>query len=411
MAEQNFCSACGAKRVAGARFCIECGVSIGSRLPIANASTLTTRYAPLFVVLCVVLAGGGTILYGYLNPTVRPAPPPRNPGAPPSGPAPSSGGMPQGEMPPSHPPIAVPDQVKDAIKDMIAKAKAAPEDLPQWKKLGEVLYRAGQIDPSYLSEAGSTYQHVLDKTPDDTETLRALGNVAYDQQHPDIAQDYYSRYLKLKPDDLDVRTDLGTMFLSNSQPLQAMREYEAVLKQDPKFFQAQFNVAIAYRSQGKTEESLAALEKAREIAPDAETKTQVEQLIAKAKGQPVPGEVAAAPHGMGEAPPAGSAPAAGAPAAAAPTKEGFQGAAEKLFRSNPIMGPKVQRIEWSGPTTAKVILKDFPMDQMGPEMKGMFGERMKGRIREQKTASNVTDPTTIELVDEASGRVMETLKE
>ena len=392
----RFCANCGAKLLSAANFCVECGERQASaKGRRAGLGYLTERYAPVFIVLAVLLIGGGAVLYGRLTPQAAPTVPRRD------APAPPAAGDSSGALPENHPPIAIPEQVKQTIREIVQKAAAAPDDMDLWKKAAEVQYRAGQLEPGYLSDAAAAYRHVLEHEPDNIDVMRALGNIAYDQQQPDLALDYYQRYLKKKPDDLEVQTDLGTMYLSNGQAQQALDVYEAVLKSDPSFFQAQFNLAIAYRSLGQNEKSTAALEKSRSMAPDDKTRAQVDQLLARAKGLPPPPAEA------------GNKAVAQAPQtpAAAPGGATFQAAAEQLFRQNPIMGPKVQRVEWTGPESAKVYLKDFPMDQMGPEMRAMFGERMKGRIKDQKAAHQVTQATSFALVDEASGRVMETIAE
>jgi hypothetical protein len=51
------------------------------------------------------------------------------------------------------------------------------------------------------------------------------------------------------------------------------------------------------------------------------------------------------------------------------------------------------------------------MDQMPPEMRTMFMDRMKGRIKDRKEAYKVTEVARFELVDESSGRVMDTIAE
>ncbi|HVM97439.1 MAG TPA: tetratricopeptide repeat protein [Candidatus Acidoferrales bacterium] len=402
----RFCPSCGAKLVSQANFCVECGEPQGgAKSPRAGVGLLIERFAPLFVVLAVVLVGGGVILYGSSNPKTPAVVPPRATGSAPNA-------AQQGGLPDSHPPITIPDEVKQTIRDMVQKAQAAPDDLDAWRRAADVQYRAGQLDPSYLSEAGAAYRHIVDKNPNDLDALRGLGNVAYDQQQPDIASEYYKQYLDKKPDDLEVRTDLGTMYLQAGQAQKALETYEAVLKTNPTFFQAQFNLAIAYRSLNQSDKVIEALEKATKLAPDDSTRAQVDGLLARAKGLPVP-----TPAGHpGMMPPAqmadmGAPGGAAAEAPAAAPAANFQAAAEGLFRQNPIMGPKVQRVEWSDANHAKVYVRDFPMDQMGDAMRDMFADRMKGRIKEKKAAFNVSSATHFDIVDEPSGRVMTSVEE
>ena len=383
----RFCTGCGAKLLAEARFCVECGAESGGG-PAARGPSVSwvPRYAPLLITLTVLLVGAVVVTVGVTNPKAAPPAPRRNE-------APAAVG--EGAMPPGHPPVQVPEEVKQTIRDLATQAAAAPSDVAKWKQLAEVQLRAGEIDLAYLADAESSYKHLLELEPQNLDVIRSLGNITFDRKETDQAIAYYQQYLKQQPDDLEVKTDLGTMQLSAGHVDAALLIYEEVLKINPKFFQAQFNTAIAYRTKGDAEKTATALEKARDMAPDDSTRTQVDQLLAHLKGQPP-----AAPAG---------APAVAAPAAVAGGT--FQADTEALFKQNPVLGPKVQRVEWSSATSAKVVVRDFPMDQMGPEMRDMFTDRMKGRIREKKTAYKITDSTRFEIFDEASNHVVETITE
>ena len=396
----RFCVSCGAKLLPGSNFCVECGERQGgSRMARRLSSSSLQRYAPILAVLAVVVVVGGVIAVGVLNPK----PPPSVPGRG----GPQTAGDMSGKLPEGHPPIAVPEEVKQAIREIAKKAEAAPDDLDVWKHLAEVQYRVGQIDPGYLPQAETSYRHLLEREPDNPDVLRGLGNIAFDQDRNDDAIGFYEKYLKLKPDDLDVQTDLGTMYLSAGKTEQAIRQYQAILKQNPSFFQAQFNLAIAYQTAGETDKVIPALERAREIAKDDQTRSQVDQVMAHVKGLATPAVASAA---AGDSAPAAAEvekPAA-APAVASDT---FQGGIEAIFRQHPVLGPKVERIEWSAAESAKVYLRDFPMEQMPPEMVSTFTDRLKSQIKEQKDAHKVSAAARVELVDSGSGKVMETVTE
>lgn len=378
----RFCANCGAQLFPDARFCAECGQRQGGG-PIAAPSIDVRRWAPALVLLVVLAVGGVTVFVGSQNPKPAPVVPPRTP----------ESQAPGAQMPSDHPPLEIPPQVKDAIATLEKEAVAAPDDTEKWKHLGEVQYRAAQIDRSYLEPTRRTYAHLLEKNPDDLEIVRTLGNIAFDQEQPKEAMEFYKRYLKQKPDDLEVRTDLGTMHLAAGDTKEAVRAYEGVLKDNPSFFQAQFNLAIAYRSAGQNEAAVAALRRASEIAPDETSRQQVQQLLARVEGQ------------VNEEPMAPPAAAAAAPAG------DFKTAIEDIFRKNQIMASKVQRVEWTDSNSAKVYLNEFPIAQMGDAMRTMFLDRMRGRFKEQKQAFGVTDKVSVALVDTASGEVMETISE
>lgn len=382
---QKFCTHCGAQLVPEARFCVECGEKIGAAASPRSARIGLNRYAPVAIVGAVLLVGGTAVFVGARS-------------ARPSNVVPSRGGPPGGPpvLPDGHPPIAVPENVRQAIDKLAEAAKANPDDLDSWRQLGFIQYRTSQADPAYLADAKASYEHVLEKAPKDLDALRALGNIAYDQENPEQAIRYYERFLEIDPGNKSVLTDLGTMFLSARQVEKAIQTYQTVLEDDPNFFQAQFNLGIAYRAAGDSDRALKELQRAREVASDDATRGRVDQLLAHLNGQPS----GAAPA----APPAAS----GAPAAPA---TGVQAEIENIFRSHPIVGPKLDRIEWSDGRTAKVLLRQFPMDGMPEEIRKQFTDRIQNKVKESKDRNQVADTIRIELVDSASGRVMATVTE
>lgn len=382
---QQFCTHCGAKFLPGARFCVECGEKTGFAGAARAASLPLGRYAPLAVLGAVLLIGGTTVWVA--NRTARPSNVVPSRDAPPVG-QPGQQGLPAG-----HPPIEVPENVRQVIEKLSESAKANPDDLDAWRQLGFIQFRTSQADPAYLDDAKASYEHVLEKEPKDLDALRALGNIAYDQEDPENAIRYYERYLEIEPGNKSVLTDLGTMFLSARQTEKAISTYNSVLEDDPSFFQARFNLAIAYRAAGDEERALKELKEAREAATDDATRGRVDQLLAHLTGQPPPAPVGAAP---------------GAPAVEV---GGVQAEIEKVFRSHPIVGAKLDRIEWSDERTAKVVLRQFPMDGMPPDIRKQFTDRIQSKIKESKDRNQVTETVRVELVDSGSGRVMETITE
>jgi cytochrome c-type biogenesis protein CcmH/NrfG len=376
MASQ-FCVQCGVALLPDARFCTACGTRAGGRsLPLGRDSL--GRWAPLLVLGTVLAVGGLAVGLGVNAANPPNVPPPR------AGSGGASGAGSGGGMPADHPPVSVPEDVRKVITRMVEVAKEKPDDLDAWRQLGFVQYRAGQVEPAYLGDATTTYQHILAKAPQDLEALRALGNIAYDQNDPHQALEIYKRYLAIKPDDLGVQTDMGTMLLADKQVEAAKRTYEAVLTKDPTFFQAQFNLAIAYRSEGDEAKALAALRRARDIATDDETRKRVDMLLAR----------------VGES---------GAPASE-PVRD-LRTEVEAVFRAHPIAGSRIDRIDWASDQSARVVLREFPMDGMPPMVRDKFIERIKNGVRDAKGRHQTEAPITIELVDASSGRVMATVVE
>jgi len=392
----RFCSQCGAELVAGARFCIACGRPLEGGVGAGRTSLRVGRWAPLAVFGGVLIAGAAAVLAGRANQIPPPSIPGRAGGAAPgtgaSGP-PSAASMPEG-----HPPIEIPDDVVRAIGEMKKSAEAAPSDVELWSRLAGVQYRAGMIDNRYLPDATESYEHILELDPKNLEALRHMGNIAFDQQLPVRAIDYYVRYLTLKPDDASVTTDMATMYLSRGDARTAIQLYDKVLNDNPNFFEALFNLGIAYRSSGDTAKAMQYFEKAKSIAPDDRSREQVEQMMARAGGAP----------GPESAPLAGGAPASGGAAA---TPAGFRDGVEAIFRTHPMLGPKIETITWDGDEKARVVIRDFPMQGMPPEIRQRFLDRIRAQVRERKSAAAMTAKVNIELYDPASQSVMETVVE
>lgn len=371
--EQKFCVDCGAALPRGARFCVECGTAVGGGRALAARHVPFERYAPAIVFGAVVVVAGIAVYHGSST-----APAPR-PIVPPSAAAKEGATLPDG-----HPPITLPDDVRQAIDRLASAAETKPDDVDVWKQLAFAQYRAGQVDPTYLAAAAKSYAHVLDRSADDLDALRALGNIAFDQNDPEKALGYYDRYLERKPDDLSVRTDLGTMYLAARKVDEATRIYQSVLEADPNFFQAQFNLAIAYRAAGDDEKARAALERARTLASDEPTRQRVEALFAHL--------------GAGDArPPDGG------------KETGLKAEVESIFRSHPIVGPKLDRFRWTGEDSVQVIVRDFPMDGMPPEVRRRFVERVASGLNDKKERAGRSAALEVQVVDSATGRVMETI--
>ena len=379
MTPPRFCAQCGASIQPEAAFCASCGNSLQRKAATARAPWLE-RYAAGVVLGAVLLVAGTAIGIGVLR-----QPPPRVDVAQPSGA--TAGGLPEGhpELPEGHPPLQIPEDVLKVIERMEKLAAEQPENIDAWKQLAFVQYRTGQVSPDFLRKAEESYKHVLKLDARDLDALRGLGNIAYDRNDAETALARYREFLNVQPGDKGILTDMGTMLLAARRTDEAIATYQSVLQQDPKFFQAQFNLAIAYRAAGQNDSALAALQRAREVADSDEARQQVDALLQRVQG--------------------------GGETAAAPVAGGAKESIEAVFRSHPIVGPRLERVDWEGDRQARVILRDFPMDGMPPMVREKFNERVRSGIRDSKQRAKSEEAFEIEIVDAASGRVMETIVE
>jgi cytochrome c-type biogenesis protein CcmH/NrfG len=468
----RFCPQCGAPLLAGAKFCVECGRALDVAAPGAGEAgpakgsarggrnTLTTAFVFVFVTITLVgLAVAAWIMMKtpeVVREQIASVPPGATvpSGAPALNPSsaapqqnvtanPAAGGSQTGSLPPGHPTIELPTEARSFVDKIERDAIAKPKDVTAWNKFGAVSMRAAMFDQTYYGKAEDAYGHVLKLEPDNLDALRGIGDIDYDKQHYDEAVAAYEHYLKKKPDDPEVRTDLGTMYLYTGNADQAVVQYKKAVVSKPGFFQAYYNMGIAYAQMNKPTDAAATLNKALTLAPDDTARDQVKALIAKLSGAPAAAGAPAASASMQAAsaatpatakisstpaaavavksPAAASSPAPSAavaaksspsPAAApSPGEDDFHDAVETMVRGLPIAGPKVTTVEWPDKLKAKVLMDHFPMDEMPPFAKNKFLTDLKAGIDTAKKDNNVSSPVEVNIVDGASGHVMETITE
>jgi tetratricopeptide (TPR) repeat protein len=470
----RFCPQCGAPLLAGAKFCVECGRALdvaasgagesGTPRNIAGGgrNTITTAFVLVFVTITLVGLGVAAWIMMKTPEVVREqvanAPPPAvAPGAEAlgSGPGtvaangaapnqnvganPAAGGNQNGGLPPGHPTIELPTEARSFVDKIERDAIAKPKDVNAWNKFGAVAMRAAMFDQTYYGKAEEAYGHVLKLDPDNLDALRGIGDIDYDKQHYDEAVAAYEHYLKKKPDDPEVRTDLGTMYLYTGNADQAVVQYKKAVASKPGFFQAYYNMGIAYAQMNKPTDAAKTLNKALTLAPDDTARDQVKALIAKLSGAPAPkasasmqaasaatpttAKISTTPAAAiaAKSPAAASSPASSpamaeksspSPVATPPKSEDdFHDAVETMVRGLPIAGPKVTTVEWPDKLKAKVFMDHFPMDEMPPFAKTKFLTDLKAGIDSAKKDNNVSSPVEVNIVDGASGHVMETITE
>ncbi len=430
----RFCPQCGAPLMAQAKFCVECGRSLLGSASGAGAEAAPdtgTRARPVttaFVAVFAAITVAGFAVAAWImlrtpdvvRERVANAPINGSAGAPDSAPGnpsggsatanPAAGGKNAGELPPGHPKIELPTEARTFIDKIDKEARAKPNDVVAWNKLGAVSMRAAMFDQSYYARAEEAYGHVLKLQPENLDALRGIGDIDYDKQHYDEAVAAYEHYLKIKSDDPEVRTDLGTMYLYTGNADQAIVQYKKAIANKPEFFQAYYNMGIAYAQQNKTADARLSLNKALTLAADDTARNQVKELIAKLGGTPAErasGQVAS--RTSSAATQASSSPASPDESIATAPPKDFHGAIEQMVRGLPIAGPKVGTVQWPDKLKAKVMMDNFPMDQMPPFAKSKFLTDLKAGIDTAKKQSQISSSVEVDIVDGTSGRVMETI--
>jgi len=456
----GFCTLCGAPRTAGANFCTVCGGARNGGTPSGGGSPRpaiapASRQANAIAAGALLLAiGGAAAWFAMQTPTNVPR---AVAGSPSGGGAPGQQqgqGQAQGDgLPQGHPSIELPKEVVAFLDSLTAEADKNPQSVEAAQKLARARYRATVINESYRAPAEQALAKLLALDPGNLEGLRIAANLSYDAGDFPEAEKRFRTFLEKVPGDPSATTDLGSTLLFQDRPDEAIASYKAAIEKDPKFMQAWFNLGIAHEKKGQKDEGIAALRRAAELVEAPDQKQQVENALAEMEGR-APQQIAGAgapapssggaPAAQGGGMPGGSAPVAqgsgtpgGAPAAGAPGGMGgmggvpgggmpmpppapdravptnassdFQRQAEKPIITHPIVGPRVVGFEWTGPASGRAKLADFPMDRMPPFARVKFKSVMAEKIAAVAKTNGVAGPVKMELVDDASGNVMDTL--
>jgi cytochrome c-type biogenesis protein CcmH/NrfG len=441
MSDTRFCTKCGAPRAAGASFCTACGAPLDGAA--ATASGTVSKASPpatAWAMGALLVAAGAVAVYFALREPVRSERAVAGSPTAPAGGQASAQGEAQEGLPSGHPSIELPKEVVAFLDGLGADAQKNPESVEAWQKLTRARYRASVINASYQASAEQALAKLLALDPGNVEGLRIAANLAYDKRDFAEAQKRFEAFLARHPDDASALTDLGSALLFQDKIDEAVKRYQEAIAKDPKFMQAHFNLGIAEEKRGRRSESVASLRRALDIATTPDEKQHIENALAEVEGRE-PMKIAgagkpspASPSDAGPAAMPGAAPSASAStAAAAPPPGGstqggmpmpppapdrdvptnastdFQRKAEKPMITHPIVGPRVTGFEWTGPATGRAKIADFPMDQMPPFARAKFKSGMADKLRAIAGENAITGVVSIELVDAASGRVMDTL--
>jgi Tfp pilus assembly protein PilF len=103
-----------------------------------------------------------------------------------------------------------------------------------------------------LVQTAAPLLDVVNRNPNDYDSLVKLGNVFYDGQQFANAIQYYERALAIHPDNADVRTDMGTAYWYAGDANKALSAMETSLKYRPGHPQTLFNLGWV-RWQGKSD--------------------------------------------------------------------------------------------------------------------------------------------------------------
>lgn len=122
-------------------------------------------------------------------------------------------------------------------------------------------------------------REVVNKEPDDLQSLLQLSNMLQDNGFYDQAAMYYKRYLGKKPGDVDARIDYGVTLFEGGNTQGAIKEITDALKIDPKHQIGFFNLGIIYLNAGDINKAGDAFKECVRINPNSDIGKKAKQAL------------------------------------------------------------------------------------------------------------------------------------
>jgi tetratricopeptide (TPR) repeat protein len=316
--------------------------------------------------------------------------------------------------------------------------KLEPDNLDALRGIGDIDY-----DKQHYDEAIAAYEHYLKKKPDDPEIRTDLGTMYLYTGNADQAIVQYKKAIAAKPGFFQAYYNMGIAYGQENKlddSIATLKQAIALAPDDTAREQVKDLIAkinatptpspamqAASAPTPTTQMSRAPL--AAVITQSATTAASPTKVAAQISRTPVaaavtqsattaasPTQVAAQSKAAVSSTPTSAAAMAAQvsespEATPTPAEKDFHDAIEQMVRGLPIAGPKVSSVEWPDQLKAKVLMDNFPMDQMPPFAKTKFLDDLRTGIESAKKDNNITLPVELNIVDGASGRVMETITE
>ena len=132
-------------------------------------------------------------------------------------------------------------------------------------------------DLSKLEEIKELEQ-VVDKNPEDHQSLLKLGHLYNDSGFKQRAVDVYTKYLKVHPKDADVIVDMSVCYFELKNSEKALELLDQAIAINPEHQIAYFNKGIVYFTSGDMEAAKKSWQRAIEIDPTSEVGMKAEEL-------------------------------------------------------------------------------------------------------------------------------------
>ncbi len=151
---------------------------------------------------------------------------------------------------------------RDAAAVLEETARKNPRFAQPWLSLA-----AMHLAEKRLDEATRAYEHVLGATPDQTEALRGLGDLALIRGDQEDAERRYGRILELDPDDAGAQSKLGVVRLRQGRAEEGIALFRRAVEREPKNAETLLYLAGALASSGRPGEAIPYFERSLAAGP------------------------------------------------------------------------------------------------------------------------------------------------
>jgi tetratricopeptide (TPR) repeat protein/predicted DNA-binding transcriptional regulator len=139
-----------------------------------------------------------------------------------------------------------------------------------------------------VGQARSAYAELLKGDLDPAQRFAVLMEWAIMerfQPNPSAAIELLEQALQLRPDDVEAHANYGAVLLAADRPAEAAREFEIVVSKSPQHFWGYYYGGLAYQRSNRPDATLAAFQRAIELAPDEPLRNAVIGEALKVAGQ------------------------------------------------------------------------------------------------------------------------------
>ena len=249
--------------------------------------------------------------------------------------------------------LAIPPELlaaKQAVED-------APEDLEAQLRYADLSagHALASGDGQLLIDAVEQYSRIVKEHPENSRALKSIASISFRAGVFDKAETYYRRYLELNPDDSKALADYALVKLQAGDRATSESILQSQLEKDPDSVPLLLASAVLKQRGGELDAALELAQRANRKAGTESEKTAAKMMTEMLQFSQS-GQQSVQDSGTD------------APAAKALLRQ--------FAESHPILGSKLERIEWKSESEAVVILRDFPVGQMPDVARQKLRERV-----------------------------------